>query len=207
MANDTWQNLEQRFQDIGNRPGKVFIDFEQDDSGRYWWGLGGPVEEGGCRLVIVVGKHANPNPDNKTGHYAVSEIQDLLLRAGRLLADHDPNHIWAGADIFVATTIKSFRSEVCLDGERTFFPNAGRIFGMMAGKLILASDPQTQESDWPSQRKVARGLNVNVSIVARLLRKGDLRDNGETGSHRKVDPASVLRYCESKGINYECSDV
>jgi hypothetical protein len=137
---DTWQDLERRFHEVGNRPGKVVLQFSKRDDERYWWSLSGPVIEGEFRLNLV-GK-TEPFPCYGTSHYAVQEIADLLQRAGKMLIDHDDQAIWKGADIFVARTVEGYRLKWCHDpsmkDEVFILPNAGRIFGMMAGRLCSA---------------------------------------------------------------------
>ena len=57
------------------------------------------------------------------------------------------------------------------------------------------------EKHWPTITRVADGLGLNKGSVSRLIGK-ELRDNGKSRSERRIDPASVLEYCEAKGITY-----
>ncbi len=60
----------------------------------------------------------------------------------------------------------------------------------------------SDDANWPGQREVARRLDINPGEVARLLTEKKLRDNRKTGSHRKVDPASILEYCNANNLAY-----
>ena len=174
---DTWQDLERRFHQIGDRPGKVVLDFNERDAGRYWWTLSGPVINGGCRIAIV--GRCEPKPDYSTDHYSVNEISDLLQRAGRLMLDDDPKDIWAGADRFVAMTIRTFQFEVCREDERTFFPNAGAILGIMAGQMLLAVEPDLEQAGQKildenrgiKQREFCRAVGISNKVGGELYRK------------------------------------
>lgn len=65
-----------------------------------------------------------------------------------------------------------------------------------------AADSESPFANWPRITDVAGGLDRNRGEIARLLRRGILLDNGETGAKRRVDPASVIAYCKSEGIAY-----
>ncbi len=58
------------------------------------------------------------------------------------------------------------------------------------------------DTDWPTITKVAKGLGINKGCVSPLVDSGRLRDNGKTGTPRRINPASVLEYCEKEGIAY-----
>jgi len=58
------------------------------------------------------------------------------------------------------------------------------------------------DRDWPRQADVAKCLCINKVNIGRLLKSGDLKDNGKSGADRRVDPASILAYCKRKGVAY-----
>jgi hypothetical protein len=59
------------------------------------------------------------------------------------------------------------------------------------------------DAQWPTQVKVARGLDLpNRMSVKRLIDRGKLKTNGAKGKDCRVDPASILAYCEKEGIAY-----
>lgn len=58
------------------------------------------------------------------------------------------------------------------------------------------------QSEWPTITQVAKGLGEYRGTVSRLISRGTLRDNGLKNTDRRIDPASVLEYCETKGIAY-----
>jgi hypothetical protein len=87
-------------------------------------------------------------------HSNVSEISDLMRRAGNLLVPHNPQNIWEGADLFLAITVKKQRYYICVDRDRTFFPNAGRTLGVMAGQMIMEdSKDYLQAVEWPADKE------------------------------------------------------
>lgn len=65
-----------------------------------------------------------------------------------------------------------------------------------------AFKPAAVQSEWPRITEVAKGLGENRGTVSWLIRIGRLKDNGLTDRDRRVDPASVLEYCKSKGLTY-----
>ena len=145
MANtnsvDTWQDLERRFHEIGNLPTTtVLLEFtEGKPSEPIQWTLSG-VKKGECHITLIGGDRAAANQSRKYMGMEPpdgGEISNLMRRAGNLLVPHNPENIWEGADLFVAITVKKHRHYICTDGERKFFPNAGRIFAIMAGEMVL----------------------------------------------------------------------
>jgi hypothetical protein len=68
----------------------------------------------------------------------------------------------------------------------------------------LRSEPgqPAVQSEWPTITKVAQGLGENKGTVSRLISTGKLKDNGLKKTQRRIDPASVLEYCNAKGITY-----
>lgn len=93
---------------------------------------------------------------------------DLMRRAGNLLVPHNPENIWEGADLFVAITVKKQRYFVCTDGERTFFPNAGRTFGTMAGQMVLRSTDNADTSWTPEVEAEGRKINKTPPSASTL---------------------------------------
>lgn len=71
-----------------------------------------------------------------------------------------------------------------------------------AWKVLNAANESRPENEWPTITRVAAGLGINKGQVTRLVNGGHLRDNGQTGTPRRIDPASVLKYCEREGIAY-----
>ncbi len=159
MANqtsvDTWQDLERRFHEIGNLPYNIMLEFTEANPGEpIQWTLS-PVKKGECHITLIGGHRAaaaaiqsqkykgNEYPDG-------GELSDLMRRAGNLLVPHNPKNIWEGADLFVALTVKTQCYFVCTDVQRRFFPNAGRILGIMAGQMILKATETDQQSEIPA---------------------------------------------------------
>jgi hypothetical protein len=80
----------------------------------------------------------------------------------------------------------------------------GCIGGLHGVAMLTTSkeQPRVDDTNWPKQAEVARrlfpgtlyhGKNPAVA-VERLIEKGELRTNGETGRKKRIDPASVLEY-------------
>jgi hypothetical protein len=63
-----------------------------------------------------------------------------------------------------------------------------------------------RDKAWPTQARVARGLGVGRMEVRRLIDRKELSTNGEKRHKCRVDPASVLKYCEKHGIAYNDDD-
>lgn len=57
--------------------------------------------------------------------------------------------------------------------------------------------------EWPRQAKVAAGLSLSRPQIKRLIEAGELQSNGLSGHDCRVDPASVLKYCDRKGVRYD----
>jgi len=174
VTKDTWQDLERRFHEIGNRTGKVVLGFGERDSERFWWTLSGPVADGEYRMTIIGGSTSETHFG--TEHYSINEICELMRRAGKFLVDDDPNYIWTGADLFVAMTIRAFRIEVCSKDGIMFFPNAGRILGMMVGKLIL----KKPDSDDQIRIRARKIIEMTPNIKQRQFCR-ELGISDETG--------------------------
>lgn len=64
------------------------------------------------------------------------------------------------------------------------------------------ADKTDESADWPKQAKVAEGLGTNKMDVHRLIERKELRTNGKLGHKCRVDPASILEYCEKTGTAY-----
>lgn len=69
-------------------------------------------------------------------------------------------------------------------------------------ETIESLSSQTDDTGWPNQTEVANNLGINKTKVARLIVAEELKDNGKHGRDRRVDPASVLAYCDKVGIAY-----
>lgn len=61
------------------------------------------------------------------------------------------------------------------------------------------------DTDWPTQAATADRIGLGKMAVHRLIKKGELKDNGKSGPARRVDPASILKYCEREGVAYNDS--
>lgn len=69
--------------------------------------------------------------------------------------------------------------------------------------LLRKINHRPDDAQWPTQVKVARGLGLpNRMSVKRLIDRGELKTNGAKGKGCRVDPASILAYCEKEGIAY-----
>lgn len=79
----------------------------------------------------------------------------------------------------------------------------GRIRDLMQLEGVILKDAG-RYAGWLRIRQVARGLNINSGGVTRLVAKGELKDNEKTGTERRIDPASVLRYCQEKNLEFNC---
>ena len=175
--------MEQRFHEIANRPGSVLLEFHEGKVGeRIEWSLSG-VDEGDCYIKLIGGDPSKVIPQRKyhgNEHADTSEISDLMRRAGNLLIPHNHQNIWEGADLFLAITVKKQRYYICTERDRTFFPNAGRTLGVMAGQMILENAKSYfQEADWPADkerdgRKVLEKLpSMTVKTFCRELEIAD----------------------------------
>jgi len=58
------------------------------------------------------------------------------------------------------------------------------------------------DSKWPTITVVANGFSENKGTVSRWIKPGGLRDNGKAGSDRRIDPLSIVEYCETKKLAY-----
>ena len=108
---DTWHILEQRFHDIGNRDHDVAMTFEKVDDEKYWYSLHGPgqkYEGDGVWRITLVGAPKNGLPVLEKEHYSVEELEETLLRAGRLLNKDEGRNDRdaAGAYRFVKLLVK-----------------------------------------------------------------------------------------------------
>lgn len=63
-------------------------------------------------------------------------------------------------------------------------------------------EPDKTLASWPTITQVSNGLGNNKGTVSRLIANGKLRDNGLTHNARRIDPASILEYCEANGVTY-----
>lgn len=83
-----------------------------------------------------------------------------------------------------------------------------RSFSTWGGAVMLAEGVNYErtaiqdDNDWLTITKVGKGLGINKGCVGRLVDTGCLRDNGKTGTPRRINPASVIEYCEKEGIAY-----
>lgn len=172
---DTWQDLERRFHEIGNRDTNVLLQFVEGKPGeRISWALMG-VEKGECYMKLIGGDQPAKDQTQKYigyEHSNTSEISDLMRRAGNLLIPPNPQNIWEGADLFLAITVKKQRFYICVDRDRTFFPNAGKTFGVMAGQMIL-EDPKDymQTIEWTAdkERDGRKLLNNDPSMTVKTF--------------------------------------
>lgn len=64
------------------------------------------------------------------------------------------------------------------------------------------NEPEPVVDNWPRQADVARGFGMGKMEVHRLIEKGELLTNGKTGHDCRVNPASILEYCDKYGIAY-----
>lgn len=83
----------------------------------------------------------------------------------------------------------------------------GCIGGLHGVAMLTTSkeQPRVDDTNWPTQAEVARRLfgGKNPAMrVQRLIDTEELRTNGEVGRQKRIDPASVLAYCERTGIAY-----
>lgn len=70
---------------------------------------------------------------------------------------------------------------------------------------LLRQTPAEQDprvNEWPRQADVAEKLGMTRARISQLLDDGELRDNGKAGHARRVDPQSVLDYCNRTGTAY-----
>jgi hypothetical protein len=64
------------------------------------------------------------------------------------------------------------------------------------------SKEAASESGWFRQADVAKRLGYSKMKITRMVRRGELRTNGKTGHACRVDPLSILEYCEREGVTW-----
>jgi len=69
-------------------------------------------------------------------------------------------------------------------------------------RVSLMSTGGDDDSGWLRQAEVAKRLLISRVKVGRLLKSGDLKDNGKSGADCLVDPASIIAYCNRTGVTY-----
>lgn len=57
-------------------------------------------------------------------------------------------------------------------------------------------------SSWPSQAEAARRFGFNPMKIHRLIKKEALQTNGKEGRECRIDPSSILKYCDKEGVTY-----
>lgn len=159
---DTWHILEQRFHDIGNRDHDVAMTFEKVDDEKYWYSLHGPgqkYEGDGVWRITLVGAPKNGLPVLEKEHYSVEELEETLLRAGRLLNKDEGRNDRdaAGAYRFVKLLLNHYGSRsannlLYENGDDRFFVNAARVCGMLAGNFANPTATKLK-----IQKKAAKG--------------------------------------------------
>lgn len=73
-------------------------------------------------------------------------------------------------------------------------------------EILLEIDGKPKDKAWPNQKKVAGKLRISKMEVHRLIKRGELSTNGEIGHKCRVDPASILEYCDKHGVVYNDDD-
>lgn len=74
-----------------------------------------------------------------------------------------------------------------------------------AGKM--SGEAEAKHDGWPTLTETAKRLRLKrPSDVSKLLEKGELKDNGQTGRGRHVDPESILAYCRLNGTAWNDDD-
>jgi hypothetical protein len=63
-----------------------------------------------------------------------------------------------------------------------------------------SNGPIETDQAWPNQTEVAKGLGTNKTQIGRLIDSGELKTNEKPGRACRVDPASILDYCKSRGV-------
>ncbi|MHB8955444.1 MAG: hypothetical protein ACYC4U_20900 [Pirellulaceae bacterium] len=66
----------------------------------------------------------------------------------------------------------------------------------------LPQEQLEEDAAWPKQADVARQLGKERYEVQRLIVAGELRTNNKRRHKCRVDPASVLEYCDRNGVQY-----
>ena len=136
---------------------------------------------------------------------ATNRQKAIETKGGKWLKTLTDNAIQENARFFQQFQYGPILLSVSMDGKTLFEkPELEYILTESQQSVARAKSATTgtDDSNWPGQREVARRMDINPGNVSRLLRDGDLKDNGKTGSHRKVDPASVLEYCKAKKLTY-----
>jgi hypothetical protein len=80
------------------------------------------------------------------------------------------------------------------------------IYIALAAEVDRDSGSVVDDSEWPRQATVAKGLGRDKVAIGRLIKKGELKTNGKEGNDCRVNPASVLAYCEREGVAYNDDD-
>jgi hypothetical protein len=85
--------------------------------------------------------------------------------------------------------------------------DADAVVARLRTKLEIRPDKSMDELTqlsvgWRKLSDVAERLGMRRQEVFRLLENGELSDNGKKGHSRRVNPASILDYCDRKGMTY-----
>lgn len=76
---------------------------------------------------------------------------------------------------------------------------------MAEPRQVATEQVRADDSEWPGITDTATRLGKSKSVISRMLTDGVLRDNGKTGNDRRVNPASILKYCCETGAAYNNS--
>ena len=68
-----------------------------------------------------------------------------------------------------------------------------------AGKLLDPCD------SWPTVSDTARMLERNKGVISKMVGSGELKDNGKSGSERRINPVSICEYAIRTGAKIESS--
>lgn len=71
-----------------------------------------------------------------------------------------------------------------------------------AATPVVTTDLPIDDVNWPRQADVARRLAMTPMQLKRAIEAGELSTNGKSGRASRVDPASVLNYCNQHGLTY-----
>lgn len=52
----------------------------------------------------------------------------------------------------------------------------------------------TGDADWPTVTEAAREQGITASMITKAVNKGQLASNGKSGRHRRINPASLIKW-------------
>lgn len=79
---------------------------------------------------------------------------------------------------------------------------------VLNGRAKFEDLPNSENRDgegWPNQTTVAKKLGTNLTDIRRKIERGELKTNGKSGRDCRIEPASILEYCNREGATWNDS--